>query len=242
MGKDDFTVESVVVYKRLAGECPMVDGRDTWWHDEMDKVTADCDCEWVESEHPLFMLYTSGSTGKPKGIVHTTAGYMLGAWSTFKYTFDYKPGEVYWCTADIGWITGHSYIVYGPLLERATTVMFEGVPTYPDAGRCWAICEKHKVNQFYTAPTAVRALMKAGDDYVTKHDRCVLRLPSFVQIPNHYPITNPDHPTHTGRRCASSAAWASPSTPRLGVGTTPSSARSDAPSWTRTGRRRRGLS
>ena len=112
----------------------MVDGRDTWWHDEMDKVTADCDCEWVESEHPLFMLYTSGSTGKPKGIVHTTAGYMLGAWSTFKYTFDYKPGEVYWCTADIGWITGHSYIVYGPLLERATTVMFEGVPTYPDAG------------------------------------------------------------------------------------------------------------
>ena len=125
LGKDDFTVESVVVYKRLAGECPMVDGRDTWWHDEMDKVTADCDCEWVESEHPLFMLYTSGSTGKPKGIVHTTAGYMLGAWSTFKYTFDYKPGEVYWCTADIGWITGHSYIVYGPLLERATTVMFE---------------------------------------------------------------------------------------------------------------------
>ena len=125
MGKDDFTVESVVVYKRLAGECPMIDGRDTWWHDEMDKVTADCDCEWVESEHPLFMLYTSGSTGKPKGIVHTTAGYMLGAWSTFKYTFDYKPGEVYWCTADIGWITGHSYIVYGPLLERATTVMFE---------------------------------------------------------------------------------------------------------------------
>ena len=116
MGKDDFTVESVVVYKRLAGECPMIDGRDTWWHDEMDKVTADCDCEWVESEHPLFMLYTSGSTGKPKGIVHTTAGYMLGAWSTFKYTFDYKPGEVYWCTADIGWITGHSYIVYGPLL------------------------------------------------------------------------------------------------------------------------------
>ena len=183
MGKDDFTVESVVVYKRLAGECPMVDGRDTWWHDEMDKVTADCDCEWVESEHPLFMLYTSGSTGKPKGIVHTTAGYMLGAWSTFKYTFDYKPGEVYWCTADIGWITGHSYIVYGPLLERATTVMFEGVPTYPDAGRCWAICEKHKVNQFYTAPTAVRALMKAGDDYVTKHDRSSLRILGSVGEP-----------------------------------------------------------
>ena len=183
LGKDDFTVESVVVYKRLAGECPMVDGRDTWWHDEMDKVTADCDCEWVESEHPLFMLYTSGSTGKPKGIVHTTAGYMLGAWSTFKYTFDYKPGEVYWCTADIGWITGHSYIVYGPLLERATTVMFEGVPTYPDAGRCWAICEKHKVNQFYTAPTAVRALMKAGDDYVTKHDRSSLRILGSVGEP-----------------------------------------------------------
>ena len=124
-----------------------------------------------------------GSTGKPKGIVHSTAGYMIGTHMTFKYTFDYKPGEVYWCTADIGWITGHSYIVYGPLLERATTVMFEGVPTYPDAGRCWAICEKHKVNQFYTAPTAVRALMKAGDDYVTKYDRSSIRILGSVGEP-----------------------------------------------------------
>jgi acetyl-CoA synthetase len=186
LGKADGTadcVESVVVFRRLEGECPMVDGRDTWWHDEMASASADCDCEWMDSEAPLFMLYTSGSTGKPKGIVHSTAGYMLGTYATFKYTFDYKPGDVYWCTADIGWITGHSYIVYGPLLARATTVMFEGVPTYPDAGRCWAICEKHKVNQFYTAPTAVRALMKAGDEYVTKYDRSSLRILGSVGEP-----------------------------------------------------------
>mgnify|MGYP000072296579 CR=1 FL=1 len=176
-------VESVIVFKRLDGSCPMVDGRDTWWHDEMDSVDSNCDVEWMESEAPLFMLYTSGSTGTPKGIVHSTAGYMLGAWSSFKYTFDYKPGDVFWCTADIGWITGHSYIVYGPLLARATTVMFEGVPTFPDAGRCWAICEKHRVTQFYTAPTAVRALMKAGDDYVTKYDRSSLRILGSVGEP-----------------------------------------------------------
>ena len=186
LGKADGSadcVESVIVFRRLAGDCPMVDGRDTWWHDEVSSVDANCDCEWMESEAPLFMLYTSGSTGKPKGIVHSTAGYMIGTHMTFKYTFDYKPGEVYWCTADIGWITGHSYIVYGPLLERATTVMFEGVPTYPDAGRCWAICEKHKVNQFYTAPTAVRALMKAGDEYVTKYDRSSIRILGSVGEP-----------------------------------------------------------
>ena len=171
LGAGDFSVSSVIVFKRLDGSCPMVDGRDTWWNDEMSKADSECDCEWVDSEHPLFMLYTSGSTGKPKGIVHSTAGYMIGSHATFKYTFDYKPGEIYWCTADIGWITGHSYIVYGPLLARATTVMFEGVPTYPDAGRCWAIVEKHKVNQFYTAPTAVRALMKSGDAYVEKYDK-----------------------------------------------------------------------
>jgi len=176
-------VQSVVVFRRLQGECPMVDGRDTWWHDEMDAVSAECDCEWMDSESPLFMLYTSGSTGTPKGILHSTAGYMLGAWASFRYTFDYKPGEVFWCTADIGWITGHSYIVYGPLLARATSVMFEGVPTFPDAGRCWAICEKHKVNQFYTAPTAVRALMKAGDEYVTRHDRSSLRILGSVGEP-----------------------------------------------------------
>jgi acetyl-CoA synthetase len=175
--------ESVIVFRRLAGECPMVDGRDTWWHDEMTTVDANCDCEWMESEAPLFMLYTSGSTGTPKGIVHSTAGYMIGTYATFKYVFDYKPGEVYWCTADIGWITGHSYIVYGPLLAGATTVMFEGVPTFPDAGRCWAIVEKHKVNQFYTAPTAVRALMKAGDDYVTKYDKSSLRILGSVGEP-----------------------------------------------------------
>ena len=183
LGAGDFSVSSVIVFKRLDGSCPMVDGRDTWWNDEMSKADSECDCEWVDSEHPLFMLYTSGSTGKPKGIVHSTAGYMIGSHATFKYTFDYKPGEIYWCTADIGWITGHSYIVYGPLLARATTVMFEGVPTYPDAGRCWAIVEKHKVNQFYTAPTAVRALMKSGDAYVEKYDKSSLRILGSVSEP-----------------------------------------------------------
>jgi len=180
---NDFAVDSVIVFRRLAGECPMVTGRDTWWHDEMAAVDANCECEWVESEAPLFMLYTSGSTGTPKGIVHSTAGYMVGTYSTFKYTFDYKRGEVYWCTADVGWITGHSYVVYGPLLAGATTVMFEGVPTFPDAGRCWAIVEKHKVNQFYTAPTAIRALMKSGDDYVTKYDKSSLRILGSVGEP-----------------------------------------------------------
>jgi hypothetical protein len=158
-------VQSVVVFKRLDGTCPMVDGRDTWWHDEMDSVTSECDVEWMDSEAPLFMLYTSGSTGTPKGIVHTTAGYMLGAWSTFKYTFDYKPGEVFWCTADIGWITGHSYIVYGPLLARATTVMFEGArcasrihpPRFTfNAGDCLSIHRDIQDVNHFVSPIARR--------------------------------------------------------------------------------------
>ena len=132
-------------------------------------MEAECQPESMNSEDPLFILYTSGSTGKPKGVMHTTAGYLLMAAMTHKYTFDYKEGDVYWCTADVGWITGHSYIVYGPLCNGAITLMFEGVPTYPDASRFWQVVDKHQVNQFYTAPTAIRALMGAGDEFVKKH-------------------------------------------------------------------------
>jgi acetyl-CoA synthetase len=132
---------------------------------------------------PLFILYTSGSTGKPKGVLHTTAGYLLQAAMTFKYVFDYREGEVYWCTADVGWVTGHSYIVYGPLANGATTLMFEGVPTYPDAGRCWDIVDRHQVASFYTAPTAIRALQGKGDDYVTRYERSSLRILGTVGEP-----------------------------------------------------------
>nr|XP_002740861.2 PREDICTED: acetyl-coenzyme A synthetase, cytoplasmic-like [Saccoglossus kowalevskii] len=141
---------------------------DIWWHDLMSGVSDQCEPEWMGAEEPLFMLYTSGSTGKPKGVLHTTAGYMLYTATTFKYTFDYHPGDVYHCTADIGWITGHSYVVYGPMANGATSVMFEGVPTYPDAGRCWEYVDKYKINQFYTAPTAIRLLMKHGKSFVEK--------------------------------------------------------------------------
>ncbi|XP_073973079.1 acetyl coenzyme A synthase isoform X2 [Rhodnius prolixus] len=149
---------------------PWDDDRDLWWHDEMEDASTSCYPVWVGAEDPLFMLYTSGSTGKPKGVLHTCGGYLIYAATTFKYVFDYKPGQVYWCTADIGWITGHTYVVYGPLANAATSVMFEGTPFYPNNDRFWAIVEKYKVNQFYTAPTALRALMKFGDEPVKKHD------------------------------------------------------------------------
>ncbi|EEC04303.1 acyl-CoA synthetase, putative, partial [Ixodes scapularis] len=149
---------------------------DSWWHEDVANQPTTCTPEWMDAESPLFLLYTSGSTGKPKGILHTTAGYMLFTATTFKYVFDYHPGDVYFCTADIGWITGHSYVVYGVLANGATSVMFEGVPFYPDAGRLWAIVDKYRVTQFYTAPTAVRALMKYGDQYVKKYDRRSLRI------------------------------------------------------------------
>ena len=158
------SVESVIVLKRTGGKVDMKGGRDYWWHDVVEGQSTECPAEEMDSEDMLFILYTSGSTGKPKGVVHTTGGYMVYTQFTFENVFQYSAGDVYWCTADVGWITGHSYIVYGPLLSGATTLMFEGVPTYPDAGRFWDIVDKHKVNQFYTAPTAIRALEAYGLD------------------------------------------------------------------------------
>lgn len=143
-----------------------VEGRDIWWQDVVPKYPVTCDAEWVDAEDPLFLLYTSGSTGKPKGVLHTTGGYMVYTATTFKYAFDYKPKDIYWCTSDCGWITRHSYVTYGPLLNGATNVVFEGAPNYPDVGRCWDIVDKYKVSIFYTAPTLVRSLVREGDEYV----------------------------------------------------------------------------
>ena len=177
------SVETVLVHRNTGGEVNWSDEVDTWWHEEVDGQDTDCEPELMDSEDPLFILYTSGSTGKPKGVVHTTGGYMVYTAYSFQNVFQYQSGDVYWCTADIGWITGHSYIVYGPLLCGATTLMFEGVPTYPDAGRFWQICEKHRVNQFYTAPTAIRALMAQGDEYAEGHDLTALKVIGSVGEP-----------------------------------------------------------
>ena len=174
---------SCIVVKRTGGDVAWQEGRDVWYHDAMAEVSAECPAEEMAAEDPMFILYTSGSTGKPKGVLHTTGGYMVYASMTHQYVFDYHDGDVYWCTADVGWVTGHSYIVYGPLANGATTLMFEGVPTYPDAGRFWAVCEKHKVNTFYTAPTALRALMREGDAPVKAHDLSSLRLLGSVGEP-----------------------------------------------------------
>lgn len=178
-------VESVIVVSRAHTRVDMEPGRDFWYHEEVraSDISQHCEIEWVDAEDPLFILYTSGSTGKPKGVLHTTAGYLLFATLTFKYTFDYHDDDVFWCTADIGWVTGHSYIVYGPLSLGATSVMFEGVPTYPDPGRFWQVCDKHGVNQFYTAPTAIRALMKSGDEWPAKYDLSSLRVLGTVGEP-----------------------------------------------------------
>jgi len=176
------SVETVLVHKNT-GENISTSSIDKWWHDEVDDQSSMCEAELMDAEDMLFILYTSGSTGKPKGVVHTVGGYMVYTCFSFKNVFQYKEGDIYWCTADIGWITGHSYIVYGPLLAGATTMMFEGVPTYPDAGRFWEICEKHKVNQFYTAPTAIRALMAKGDEWPAKYDLSSLKLLGSVGEP-----------------------------------------------------------
>ena len=173
----------VVVVRRTGGDIGWVDGRDVWYHEAMADASADCPPEEMNAEDPMFILYTSGSTGKPKGVLHTTGGYMVYASMTHQYVFDYKDGDVYWCTADVGWVTGHSYIVYGPLANGATTLMFEGVPTWPDSSRFWQVVDKHKVSIFYTAPTAIRALMREGDAPVTGCDRSSLRLLGSVGEP-----------------------------------------------------------
>jgi acetyl-CoA synthetase len=175
--------EKVLVVKRTGGQVPMTAGRDVWLNDELVKVTADCPPAEVSAEDPLFILYTSGSTGKPKGVLHTSGGYLTFAAMTHQYVFDYHDGDVYWCTADVGWVTGHSYILYGPLANGATTLMFEGVPNYPTPSRFWHVIDKWNVNIFYTAPTAIRALMGAGDDFVKRSDRSSLRLLGSVGEP-----------------------------------------------------------
>lgn len=173
----------VVVVKRTGGETGWVEGRDVWYHDLVARQADDCPPEPMQAEDPLFILYTSGSTGKPKGVLHTTGGYMVWASMTHEYVFDYKRGDIYWCTADVGWVTGHTYIVYGPLANGAVTLMFEGVPTWPGPDRFWQVVDKHQVNIFYTAPTAIRALMREGDEPVTKHSRASLRLLGTVGEP-----------------------------------------------------------
>ncbi|MEE2859145.1 MAG: AMP-binding protein, partial [Candidatus Neomarinimicrobiota bacterium] len=170
------SIEKVIVVKRTNHKIDIQSKRDIWWHESMKDSPTSCEPEIMDSEDPLFILYTSGSTGKPKGVLHTTGGYLVYASYTHEMIFDYQPNDIYWCTADIGWITGHSYIIYGPLSNKATTIMFEGVPNYPDHGRFWQIIEKHKINIFYTAPTALRALMREGNENVKKWDRTSLKL------------------------------------------------------------------
>ncbi|KAK9908384.1 hypothetical protein WJX75_007079 [Coccomyxa subellipsoidea] len=183
----DHSVKTVLVFDhKLAAQresVPFVEGRDVWWQDAVAQHPTQCDIEWMGAEEPLFKLYTSGSTGKPKGVEHTTGGYMVGAATTFKYVFDYRPDDIYWCTADCGWITGHSYVTYGPMINGATQVLFEGVPTHPDAGRAWDIVDKYKVTLAYTAPTAIRALQSFGNDWVTKYSRASLRILGTVGEP-----------------------------------------------------------
>ncbi|KAH9627155.1 hypothetical protein KSS87_018395 [Heliosperma pusillum] len=185
--KNGVTVDVCLTYENQSAlkreNTKWEEGRDVWWQDVVSKYPSSCDVEWVDAEDPLFLLYTSGSTGKPKGVMHTTGGYMVYTATTFKYAFDYKPSDVYWCTADCGWITGHSYVTYGPLLNGASCIVFEGAPTYPDAGRCWDIVDKYKVSIFYTAPTLVRSLMREGDEHVTRYSRKSLRVLGSVGEP-----------------------------------------------------------
>jgi len=177
------SIEKVIVFNRANTDVNMRNGRDVWWHDAIKNVSDNCEPEWVNSEHPLFILYTSGSTGKPKGIQHSSAGYLLNCIKTMQWVFDIQDNDIFWCTADVGWITGHSYVAYGPLATGSTILMFEGAPTIPDAGRFWKVCETHKVTIFYTAPTAIRALMKAGDDFPNKYDLSSIRLLGTVGEP-----------------------------------------------------------
>ena len=200
-------VKSVIVYRRTGTAVAMRSPRDKWWHDAVKGQADTCEPTWVNAEHPLFILYTSGSTGKPKGVQHSSGGYLLQAMLTMKWVFDYKPSDVFWCTADVGWVTGHTYITYGPLAVGATEIVFEGVPTYPDAGRFWKIIRDHKVSVFYTAPTAIRSLIKAGHDLPTKYDLSSLRILGTVGEP-----INPEawmlyYNTVGGARCPIVDTW-----------------------------------
>lgn len=201
------SIEKVVVVRRTGQQVAMSDGRDVWWDEVMGAQSTECEPVPMDAEDPLFILYTSGSTGKPKGVLHTTGGYLVYASVTHEYVFDYRPGDVYWCTADIGWVTGHSYIVYGPLANRATTMIFEGVPNYPDFGRFWQIVEQHKVNIFYTAPTALRALMKEGDVWPGKYDLSSLRILGTVGEPIKSPEWHWYYRTIGQERCPIVDTW-----------------------------------
>src|SRR5260221_2894043 len=185
----------------------MKPGRDLWWHELMAGASPDCPAEQLDSEHPLYILYTSGSTGKPKGVLHTPAGYLLGVSLTHRWIFDLKEDDTYWCTADIGWVTGHSSIVYGPLANGATTVMYEGAPNHPREDRFWSIVEKYRVNTFYTAPTAIRAFMRWGDEWPKKHDLSSLRLLGTVGEPINPEAWRRDHKTNGGGRCPVVVTW-----------------------------------
>ncbi len=200
-------VETVLVFERTEWDVKMVEGRDFWVHNEIDEMADECEPESMDAEDTLFILYTSGSTGKPKGVVHTCGGYMVYAEYSFKNVFQVGDDDLWWCTADVGWITGHTYIVYGPLLAGVTSLMFEGVPTYPDAGRFWQVCDKHEVTHFYTAPTAIRALMKAGDDYVLEHNLHSLKVLGTVGEPINFEAWE-WYNIHVGKeRCPISDTW-----------------------------------
>eukprot|EP00271_Cylindrocystis_brebissonii_P002601 TRINITY_DN13356_c0_g1_i1.p1 TRINITY_DN13356_c0_g1~~TRINITY_DN13356_c0_g1_i1.p1 ORF type:complete len:779 (+),score=110.03 TRINITY_DN13356_c0_g1_i1:48-2339(+) len=205
------TVDTCVVFDNenalSRADTPWHAGRDVWWQDVVNSQAAEAPIEWMDAEDPLFLLYTSGSTGRPKGVLHTTGGYMLYTATTFKYTFDYRAGDVFWCTADCGWITGHSYVAYGPLLNGATILVYEGVPNYPDWGRTWEIVDKHQVTIFYTAPTAIRAQMRAGDEYVSRHSRASLRVLGSVGEPINPVAWRWYYETVGDSRCPISDTW-----------------------------------
>jgi len=203
----DTSVTSVIVVKRTGTDVVMEEGRDVWWHDEMVKAPLKCEPEAMDAEDPLFLLYTSGTTGKPKGLLHTNGGYLVGAYSSFKYVFNYVPGQVYWCTADIGWITGHTYIMYGPLSMGATTLMFEGVPNYPENDRFWQVAEKWKVDIFYTAPTAIRMIRKTGDEWIKMHDLSSIKMLASVGEPIDADVWKWYHELIGGGRCPIADTW-----------------------------------